>query len=300
MRLKLSGPDYKGHDPVASLADFKERVAMYSKKYVPLGSDEEALGWSFCKMIDVGRKFVMHNIQGYLAFKTVQYLQNFHLQPRQIWLTRRGESQDDALGEDTANPDLSDQGRRYAACLAAFIDKRRAMWHEERESSSTCASSHRHGQSKSASSSTSPNFQVWTSRTVRSRDTSAGFSQPQYLVKHLHMLDSFTASQDINSSGNSRRNSRRNSSSSSESETQNPDASVQPRAYDHEESHNEIAHRVQWTILELERLHDHVLLIAGVAVVRVLLAYFRDLSERRALARQEIPLHTLYLLEPVS
>ena len=41
MRLKLSGPDYKDQDPVAALADFKQRVSLYEKKYVPLGEHEE-------------------------------------------------------------------------------------------------------------------------------------------------------------------------------------------------------------------------------------------------------------------
>ena len=41
MRLKLSGPDYKDQDPVAALADFKKRVALYEKSYVPLGDYEE-------------------------------------------------------------------------------------------------------------------------------------------------------------------------------------------------------------------------------------------------------------------
>ena len=41
MRLKLSGPDYKDQDPVIALADFKKRVSMYEKKYVPLGEYEE-------------------------------------------------------------------------------------------------------------------------------------------------------------------------------------------------------------------------------------------------------------------
>lgn len=284
MRLKLSGPDYKGHDPKASLADFKERVVMYSKKYVPLGSAEESLGWSFCKMIDVGRKFVMHNVQGYLAFKTVQYIQNFHLQPRQIWLTRRGESRDDELGEDTVDPQLSEQGRKYAAALATFIDKRRAMWRQERAPSLGA-----HQEQPLASPRSSPNFQVWTSRTARSRQTSCGFSQPQYLVKHLHMLDSFN-----HQDGKVESRNRVTGSPGSDEDT-----STEPLAYASEESHGEIAHRIQWMILELERLHDHVLLIAGVAVLRVLLAYFRDLSEM-ALAKLDIPLHTLYLLEPVS
>ena len=41
MRLKLSGPDYKDQDPVTALADFKKRVALYEKSYVPLGDYEE-------------------------------------------------------------------------------------------------------------------------------------------------------------------------------------------------------------------------------------------------------------------
>ena len=41
MRLKLSGPDYKDQDPIAALADFKQRVSLYEKKYVPLGEHEE-------------------------------------------------------------------------------------------------------------------------------------------------------------------------------------------------------------------------------------------------------------------
>lgn len=41
MRLKLSGPDYKDQNPVAALADFKKRVALYQKNYVPLGEYEE-------------------------------------------------------------------------------------------------------------------------------------------------------------------------------------------------------------------------------------------------------------------
>ena len=41
MRLKLSGPDYKDQDPVTALTDFKKRVVLYEKSYVPLGEYEE-------------------------------------------------------------------------------------------------------------------------------------------------------------------------------------------------------------------------------------------------------------------
>ena len=67
MRLKLSGPDYKDQDPVVALDDFKKRVALYQKKYVPLGEYEEKNNMPYVQMIDVGRKVVSHQIRGFLS-----------------------------------------------------------------------------------------------------------------------------------------------------------------------------------------------------------------------------------------
>lgn len=50
MRLKLSGPDYKNKDPVTALADFKQRVALYEKRYVPLGEYEERNNMSYVQV----------------------------------------------------------------------------------------------------------------------------------------------------------------------------------------------------------------------------------------------------------
>jgi hypothetical protein len=41
MRLKLSGPDYRDQDPVLALEDFKKRISLYEKAYMPLGNYEE-------------------------------------------------------------------------------------------------------------------------------------------------------------------------------------------------------------------------------------------------------------------
>jgi 6-phosphofructo-2-kinase len=65
MRLKLSGPDYKGNvhldteeidlkdmDPVAALEDFKKRVANYERAYEPIGEDEEEdEDLQYCKVL---------------------------------------------------------------------------------------------------------------------------------------------------------------------------------------------------------------------------------------------------------
>lgn len=52
MRLKLSGPDYKNRDPVTALADFKKRVALYEKRYTPLGEYEERNNMSYVQVCD--------------------------------------------------------------------------------------------------------------------------------------------------------------------------------------------------------------------------------------------------------
>ena len=128
MRLKLSGPDYKGQDPAVALDDFKKRVALYEKSYVPLGEYEERNRMAYIQMIDVGRKVVAHQTHGFLSSQVVYYLLNFNLSPRQIWITRHGESLDDAAGRIGGDSDLSENGKRYAKALARFIDHQRQQW----------------------------------------------------------------------------------------------------------------------------------------------------------------------------
>ena len=76
IRLKLFGPDYKGKDPESSLRDFKSRLANYLKAYEPIEDDENL---QYIKMIDVGKKVIAYNIQGFLASQTVYYLSLIHI-----------------------------------------------------------------------------------------------------------------------------------------------------------------------------------------------------------------------------
>ncbi len=51
MRLKLSGPDYRDKDPVASLRDFKARVKAYEKVYQQIGEYEERQNLQYIQVI---------------------------------------------------------------------------------------------------------------------------------------------------------------------------------------------------------------------------------------------------------
>ncbi|KAJ8106820.1 hypothetical protein ONZ43_g6930 [Nemania bipapillata] len=131
IRLKLFGPDYAGKDPEASLADFRRRVEHYEMAYQPLGLAEEKQGLSFVQMTDAGRKMNTHLIRGYILSQIVEYLLNFNLARRQIWLSCNGESLDDTEGRIGRYSDLSDRGKKYARDFAAFIEEQRLKWCEE-------------------------------------------------------------------------------------------------------------------------------------------------------------------------
>ena len=203
MRLKLSGPDYRDKDPVIALEDFKNRVAMYQKKYVPLGDYEERNNMAYIQMIDVGRKVISHQIRGFLSAQTNYYLLNFNLAPRQIWITRHGESNDNILGKIGGDSDLTIRGQVYARALTGFIKQQRELWeiHQHEKALSThfpprpgdttppnpeyTTSQHDQNAAK--------NFCVWTSMLKRSIQTAQYFDEEEFAVKQIKMLDDLNA-----------------------------------------------------------------------------------------------------------
>lgn len=75
----------------------------------------------------------------FLSAQTVYYLLNFNLAPRQIWITRHGESVDNVNGRIGGDSDLSDRGIAYAKALTRFIKYQRQAWdvHQREKARST-------------------------------------------------------------------------------------------------------------------------------------------------------------------
>ncbi|KAJ5145581.1 uncharacterized protein N7515_000145 [Penicillium bovifimosum] len=298
MRLKLSGPDYKGQDPADALADFKKRVALYEKSYVPLGEYEEKHRMAYIQMIDVGRKVVAHQTHGFLASQVVYYLLNFNLSPRQIWITRHGESMDDVAGRIGGDSDLSENGIRYAKALAKFVDHQRQQWESyQRQKHLLQHFPPRPGDSTPPNPSYIPregprNFCVWSSMMQRSVQTTEFFNEDDYDIKQMRMLDEIH-------------------SGKMEGMTYKEIQEQFPEEYAHRKKHKlfyrypgpggesylDIINRSRTVIVEVERTTDHVLLVGHRSVARVLLAYFRGLK-RDEVADLDVPMGVLYMLEP--
>ena len=303
MRLKLSGPDYKDRDPAAALADFKKRVQMYEKTYVPLGDYEEENNMSYIQMIDVGRKIVAHQIKGFLSIQAATYLMNFNLAPRQIWLTRHGESMDNANGRIGGDSSLSPAGLRYAKALTKFIMSERAAWEErqrEKQASthfpplpgdSTPPNPEYTGQTPVQEE---RNFCVWTSMLKRSIETAQYFNEDEFDLKQMRMLNELNAGE-----MNGMTYEEIKSDHYEQYELRKKDKLHYRYPGPGGEGYLDIINRLQKVIIEVERMTDHVLLVGHRSITRVLLAYFQGL-QREDISDLDVPLGVLYVLEPVS
>lgn len=302
MRLKLSGPDYKDKDPTTALEDFKKRVAIYEKAYVPLGEYEEKANMPFIQMIDVGRKVISHQIKGFLSAQANYYLLNFNLAPRQIWITRHGLSQDNVSGKIGGDSDLSEEGLQYAQSLTKFIGHARSDWdlrqlHKLQHSHfppqpGDTTPPNPHYQPNDDNELPQKSFCVWTSMLKRSIQTAQFFDDEEYDTKQMRMLDELNAGV-------------------MEGLTYASIASEHPVEYELRkkdklhyrypgpggEGYLDIINRLRPVIVELERMTDHVLLVGHRSVARVLLAYFRGLG-REEVADLDVPIGLLYCLEP--
>jgi 6-phosphofructo-2-kinase/fructose-2,6-biphosphatase 2 len=86
LEVKTTSPDYVGQDPELAAQDFRNRIRNYEKVYETLDEDESDL--TYVKLIDVGQRVIINQIQDYLQSRVVYYLMNLHIKPRSIWLSR--------------------------------------------------------------------------------------------------------------------------------------------------------------------------------------------------------------------
>ncbi|KAK2745611.1 hypothetical protein FQN55_006101 [Onygenales sp. PD_40] len=300
MRLKLSGPDYKDQDPTVALEDFKKRVALYEKSYVSLGEYEEKHNMPYVQTIDVSRKVVAHQVNGFLSSQVVYYLLNFNLSPRQIWISRHGESLDDVSGRIGGDSPLSENGIRYAKALTKFIGHQRAAWEDYQKAKALTThfpplpgdSTPPNPQYAGQNTESPRNFCVWSSMLARSIQTVQYFDDEEYDVKQMRMLDELNAG-------------RMEGMTYEEIRKQFPEEyATRKRQKLHYrypgpggEGYLDVINRLKAVIVEVERTTDHVLLVGHRSVARVLLAYFRGLK-REELADLDVPLGVLYMLEP--
>ncbi|ANB12513.1 Pfk26p [Sugiyamaella lignohabitans] len=297
IRLKLSGPDYKDMDPQVAIKDFVQRMHNYEKAYETISAAEEANEqFQYVKMINVGQKVVCANIQGFLAGQAVFFLLNFNLAERQIWITRHGESEDNALGRIGGDAPLTERGRKFAKALSRFMDFQKTEF--RRRQLARFAESVRILEKEGSQPTTplnepeEPHFCTWTSMLRRSVETADYFDEEHFDVKEFRMLNELGAGICDGMTY----------SEIKEKFPQEYGARVSDKIrYRYPgiggESYLDVINRLRPVIVEMERMTDNCVIICHRVVARVLLAYFMNLG-REAIGDLDVPLHTLYVLEP--
>ncbi|KAJ7512727.1 6-phosphofructo-2-kinase-domain-containing protein [Mycena galericulata] len=268
--VKISSPDYRGWNPDKAVEDYYTRIRDHEKYYEPV----EETTWPFIRIINVGEKIMVNNIQGYLQSRIVFFLMNIHNRYRTIYFARSGQS----LIEHSykADSDLSPAGWEYADRLKEFVLERRAkqglserklvIWTSTRRRahhtawpflSTTQASTSAAGM-LSVPEPTSPDALSTGTRVTSPALNVKVIEKPQMAEINPGIWDGLSPDQ-----------ARKYYPDDWERFAKDPYAFRAPRA----ESYHDLSVRLEPVLIELEREREDLLIIGHASVIRCLLAY---------------------------
>ncbi|XP_034029261.1 6-phosphofructo-2-kinase/fructose-2,6-bisphosphatase 1 isoform X2 [Thalassophryne amazonica] len=257
-QVKFGSPDYVDRDIDEAMQDFTKRIDCYRSSYVPI-DDEADRNLSYIKIFNVGMRYLVNLIQDHIQSRIVYYLMNIHVTPRSIYLSRHGESKLNLLGRIGGDSGLSPRGHMYAVALAAFLNSQKIK-----------------------------DLKVWTSHMKRTIQTAEPLGVMYEQWKALNEIDA----------GVCEELTYEEIQENLPEEFALRDQDKYRYRYPKGESYEDLVHRLEPVIMELER-QENVLVICHQAVMRCLLAYFLDKSADE-LPYLRCPLHTVLKLTPIA
>ncbi|PCH00422.1 Bifunctional 6-phosphofructo-2-kinase/fructose-2, 6-bisphosphate 2-phosphatase [Penicillium occitanis (nom. inval.)] len=262
LEVKTTSPDYKGQDPEIAAQDFRNRIRNYEKVYETIDDDEKA--YTYVKLINVGSTVIINQIKDYLSSRLVYYIQNLHIKPRSIWLSRHGESEYNLTGKIGGDSDISTRGEAYARALPGLL--------------------------KQSGVPPGTKLTIWTStlkrtiQTARHLAAETGYDKLEW--KALDELDSGVC----------------DGLTYEEIAEKYPEdfAARDEDKYNYRyrggESYRDVVIRLEPIIMELER-SENIIIVTHQAVLRCIYSYFHNMSQEQS-PWMEVPLHTLIKLTP--
>ncbi|OJJ47072.1 hypothetical protein ASPZODRAFT_1891824 [Penicilliopsis zonata CBS 506.65] len=262
LEVKTTSPDYKGQDPEVAAQDFRNRIRNYEMAYETIGGSEKS--YTYVKLINVSSTVIINQIKDYLSSRLVYYIQNLHIKPRSIWLSRHGESEFNLTGKIGGDSMLSERGQAYSRALPGLLKK----------------------------SGVPPNTKIviWTStlrrtiQTAKPLEQETGFEKLEW--KALDELDSGVC----------------DGLTYEEIAKMYPDDFIarDEDKYNYRyrggESYRDVVIRLEPIIMELER-SENVIIVTHQAVLRCIYSYFLNVPQEKS-PWMEVPLHTLIKLTP--
>ncbi|XP_041860336.1 6-phosphofructo-2-kinase/fructose-2,6-bisphosphatase 1 isoform X1 [Melanotaenia boesemani] len=257
-QVKFGSPDYIDRDFDEAMEDFIQRIECYKTTYTPI-DDEKDRKLSYIKIFDVGSRYLVNRVQDHIQSRIVYYLMNIHVTPRSIYLSRHGESELNLVGRIGGDSGLSPRGQKYANALASFIRGQKIK-----------------------------DLKVWTSHMKRTIQTAETLGVQYEQWKALNEIDA----------GVCEELTYEEIQENLPEEFALRDQDKYRYRYPKGESYEDLVHRLEPVIMELER-QENVLVICHQAVMRCLLAYFLD-KPAEELPYLRCPLHTVLKLTPIA
>jgi broad specificity phosphatase PhoE/predicted kinase len=217
---------------------------------------------SWLRLRNRGAQVVINQVYGYIVGRMVFFLSNLQVTRRPVWLTRHGQSLHNLESRIGGDASLSPAGLEFAENLATHV--RQAFSQES-------------------------DLDVWTSTLRRTLETAAALGVEPGPWKALDEIQAGVCE----------------GMTYAEIERTMP-AEFEARAkdrlqyrYPRGESYLDVIHRIDRVLIELERYRTPVLVIAHRAVLRTMIAYFRQLPIEKT-PEIEVPLHTIIKLTPTA
>lgn len=266
--LKLQNADYMGMDPDQARKDFMARVVAYEKVYESIQDDEDHGNISYLKLINVGQKTITRGCSGYLPSQVAFYLQNVHIQPRKIYFSLAAETTRH-VAVDSADCQITAAGRQYSLDFANYFDSRRIInpTSPSEEHIILCGTSERANATLVNLQRIFPCFSTVLLNDLREGDFE-GLTNAQ--IKKDHNAEYLKKKQDPN----------------------------HYRSPGGGESFLDVVERTRPIVIELERQRKNVIVIAGYAVLKCLLAYFGGNPESNDISKMKFKMHHIYELTP--
>lgn len=279
--MKTKNADYVGWDEEAARRDFLQRTAQYEKRYETI-EDWEADGKiSYMKILNCGEKMVQHRCDGYLMSKVAGYMLNLHIEPRVIYFTRHGMSEDNAAEKLGGDSKLTREGMTFARRLRDFM--RRELGWGKGTPTDYDVSEPRGG------------WLLVTSQMKRVRQTARPLLEDSSFVEKSGVRRVHTALLNEIAAGVC------DGYTAKEFEQAYPQehrARVKDKLryrYPRGESYLDLVQRVKPVVMEIEREKRPALVIAHQAVLRTIIAFFQG-TPLEEMTELEIPLHTVLKL----
>ncbi|KAM9828550.1 6-phosphofructo-2-kinase/fructose-2,6-bisphosphatase-like isoform X5 [Syngnathus typhle] len=257
-QVKFGSPDYVNCSMEEAMEDFQQRIECYKSSYMPI-DDGKDRKLSYIKIYEVGKRYQVNLVQDHLQSRIVYYLMNIHVAPRSIYLSRHGESELNLLGRIGGDSSLSARGYEYAASLKTFLQSQKIH-----------------------------DLKVWTSHMKRTIQTAHTLGVQYEKWKALNEIDAGVCEELTYEEIQER----------FPEEFAQRDQDKFRYRYPKGESYEDLVHRLEPVIMELER-QENVLVICHQAVMRCLLAYFLDKTADQ-LPYLKCPLHTVMKLTPIA